>query len=212
MNSSLSIPSKNISLEIATRLLWASLVSIFAVKIYNAFVQQPSINLLLLFIGELLIVGLVIFARVATKTDYRPYALLITTVATFYFLVIEVSPDQSTRLASQLVAGLIQLSGIAWQLTAKIWLGRSFGLLPAQRGLVTSGPYRIVRHPIYLGYFVSHIGILLSFFSFWNLAIYCILYIFQILRMVEEEKLLKAAPEYQAYMRKTPYRFIPFIF
>ncbi len=212
MNSSLSLPNKNFSLEIATRLFWASLVSIFAVKIYNAFLQQPSINLLLLFMGEVLIVGLLIFARIPTKTDYRPYALLITTVATFYFLVIEVSPDQSTRLASQVVAGIIQLTGIAWQLIAKIWLGRSFGLLPAQRGLVTSGPYRLVRHPIYLGYFVSHIGILLSFFSIWNLVIYCILYLFQILRMIEEEKLLKADPDYQAYMAKTPYRFIPFVF
>jgi len=177
-----------------------------------AFAQQPNINLLLLFINEVITVGLLIFARVPTKTDYRPYAFLITTVATFYFLVIEVSPAQSTHLVAPLVAGLIQLGGFAWQLWSKIWLGRNFGLLPAQRTIVTSGPYRLVRHPIYFGYWVSHMGTLLSFFSLWNVAIYVALYIFQGLRMIEEEKLLKNNPEYQAYLEQTPYRFIPFVF
>jgi len=212
MNNSVSLSSPSVSLEIGSRLLWAGLVSIFAVKIYIAFSQQPNINLLLLFMSEVITVGLLIFARIPTKTDYRPYALLITTVATFYFLVIEISPDQSTRLVSPLIAGLIQLAGLSWQVVAKIWLGRNFGLLPAQRGIVTSGPYRLVRHPIYLGYLVSHIGTLLSFFNLWNLAIYAALYLFQILRMVEEEKLLKNDADYQAYLNKTPYRFIPFVF
>jgi protein-S-isoprenylcysteine O-methyltransferase Ste14 len=47
-------------------------------------------------------------------------------------------------------------------------LGRSFGLLPAQRGLVVVGPYRFVRHPIYFGYLIGHIGFLLVNFSWRN--------------------------------------------
>src|SRR5262249_24431424 len=41
-------------------------------------------------------------------------------------------------------------------------LGRCFGLFPEARGLVRSGPYRMVRHPVYLGELVSAVGLLLA--------------------------------------------------
>ena len=66
---------------------------------------------------------------------------------------------------------------------AKVVLGRSFGLLPAQRGLVTAGPYRIVRHPIYFGYLIGHIGFLLVNFSWRNAAVLALLYVAQVVRI-----------------------------
>lgn len=212
MNNSLSLPSKGVSLEIASRLFWAGLTTFFAVKMYQPFIANPSINLLLLLVSEGLIIGLLLFGRIPVKTNYRPYAFFLTTAATFYFFFIAVSTDQSVNLVSPFAAGIIQLTGIIWQIISKAFLGRSFGLLPAQRGLVTNGPYRLVRHPIYFGYFITHIGVLLSFFSLWNLAIYCMLYVVQILRMGEEEKILKNDPAYETFMKKTPYRFIPFVY
>ena len=132
--------------------------------------------------------------------------------ATFYFLFIELSNEQSTHLISATTAGWLQFSGISLQVLAKAWIGRSFGVLPANRGIVTSGPYRLVRHPIYLGYFFYHIGLLLYFFNIWNLVVYSVLYLFQVLRILEEEKLLKTSQEYQDYTTKVRYRFVPLVF
>ena len=50
----------------------------------------------------------------------------------------------------------VSIIGLAIVVAGKVALGRSFGLLPANRGVVFSGLYRVVRHPIYLGYVLTH--------------------------------------------------------
>ena len=45
-------------------------------------------------------------------------------------------------------------------IAGKLTLGRSFGLMPANRGVVSSGIYRFVRHPIYAGYLITHVAFL----------------------------------------------------
>jgi protein-S-isoprenylcysteine O-methyltransferase Ste14 len=75
------------------------------------------------------------------------------------------------------------LVSLAWVLVAKTVLGRSVDLLPAQCGFVTAGPYRIVRHPIYFGYLIGHIGFLLVNFSWRNAAVLALLYVAQVVRI-----------------------------
>jgi protein-S-isoprenylcysteine O-methyltransferase Ste14 len=51
------------------------------------------------------------------------------------------------------VAGLgLQLAGLAVCVMSLLALGRSFGFVAADRGLVTRGPYALVRHPVYASY------------------------------------------------------------
>src|SRR5438093_6767341 len=50
-------------------------------------------------------------------------------------------------------------------------LGRSFGLVPADRGLVTSGIYRVVRHPLYASYLVAELGYLIQSPRLRNVAV-----------------------------------------
>lgn len=60
---------------------------------------------------------------------------------------------------------------MATHVGAKLCLWRSFGLVAAHRGLKAGGLYAVVRHPMYAGYVISHVGYLLVAPSWWNLAI-----------------------------------------
>lgn len=89
------------------------------------------------------------------------------------------------------------------------WLGKSFSILAEARRLVTAGPYKLVRHPLYLCEGIALIGIALQVFSPLAVAITFFILSMQFRRMHnEEEVLLSVFPEYQDYAARTP-RVIP---
>lgn len=88
-------------------------------------------------------------------------------------------------------------------------LGRSFSILPESRKLVTKGPYKYVRHPLYVAEAVSSVGQMILFLSVGAVALVIVQTLFQLVRIHYEEKVLtKNFPEYRAYAKKTA-RFIP---
>ena len=106
----------------------------------------------------------------------------------------------------------LMLSGLALSIASKLYLNRSFGLIAANRGVKTSGPYRFVRHPMYLGYIVTQIGFLLSSFSATTFGIYLLAWAFQIVRVREEESVLGTDPEYRDFSARVPTRLIPGVY
>jgi protein-S-isoprenylcysteine O-methyltransferase Ste14 len=88
-------------------------------------------------------------------------------------------------------------------------LGRSFGLVPAHRGLVTSGVYRLVRHPLYSSYVVADVGYLIQSPSAWNVGVLLAVWTCQVLRLLSEERLLARDPGYRAYCERTRWRLVP---
>jgi protein-S-isoprenylcysteine O-methyltransferase Ste14 len=166
---------------------------------------------LLLVISESYTLLLVLFARRALQRDLSPAALAATLYATFFVIALE--PQGTARLAPEWIGATLQLASMGWQFTAKVFLGRSFGLLPAQRGLVTNGPYRVVRHPIYFGYLLGHAGFLLANFSWRNLAVLGLLYVAQVVRIRREEAILAATDDdYGRYQRRVRWRLLPFVY
>ena len=94
-------------------------------------------------------------------------------------------------------------------LVAALALGRCFGVLPEARGLVTHGPYALVRHPLYLGEFAAMAGLLIASPSPRNLAAGAAFVIAQVTRMILEERALtREFPEYADYAARTP-RVVP---
>lgn len=79
-------------------------------------------------------------------------------------------------------------------------------------GLVESGPYRLIRHPMYTSVIGIAASIVANDFSLYRLMIFLILLITLLLKLDYEEKILeKRFPEYKEYRKRTK-RLIPFIF
>ncbi len=110
------------------------------------------------------------------------------------------------------LSAVLALGGSAFTVFSLATLGRCFGLFPEARGLVTRGPYRFIRHPVYLGEYVSGFGLLLPILSPWSVAVYLVFAILQLWRIVNEERALEAVfPEYAQYRQRT-WRLIPGVF
>ena len=120
--------------------------------------------------------------------------------------------------SSQVVPGLalaavsIQAIGMAFVVYSLAILRRSFGVAPQVRALVRSGPYRFIRHPLYVGEIVTLTGAVLMGPSWQKVVILMVTAAVQVYRAIQEERLLSAHdPEYAAYMTATK-RFVPGLF
>jgi len=106
----------------------------------------------------------------------------------------------------------IELFGVAFSQVSRIYMGRSFGILPGNRGIVSRGPFALVRHPIYLGWFLLTFGYLASYPSWMNCLIALAMLPFMMWRIQLEEDLLNADPDYRKYRRLVPFRLVPGIY
>jgi protein-S-isoprenylcysteine O-methyltransferase Ste14 len=97
-------------------------------------------------------------------------------------------------------------------LLAKLTLRRSFGAVAANRGVKASGPYRFVRHPMYLGYILSQAGILLAGATIRNILVVASCWLFFVWRIEAEERLLAQDEAYRDFMARTRFRLVPGVF
>lgn len=108
-----------------------------------------------------------------------------------------------------LVGEIVQVVGVLVQLGATLSLGRSFGLVPANRGVKTGGLYRFVRHPLYLAYLVNQVGYVASNPSTSNGIVLLVGLGFQVVRIRYEERLLGRDPAYRSYMGGVRWHLLP---
>lgn len=138
----------------------------------------------------------------------RASALAGLTLANLVFLFPRAQDSGALHLASLILV----LGGNYFCMVALLKLGRSLSIMPEARRLVTDGPYRYVRHPLYLAEAVVLLGIFLQFRSLPVALIVIAVLAFQFLRMHYEEGVLRAAfPEYADYARRTA-RLIPGVY
>ena len=135
--------------------------------------------------------------------------VLLTLAGTYAAWFIPLLPSGPELPVLYVASAAILLVSEALILYTLLSLGLSFSLIPQARKLVTSGPYAIVRHPLYLVEEAAVAGILLQYAWLAALPFLILHATVQIRRMQLEEKVLqKAFPDYAAYALKTS-RLIP---
>ena len=219
-------PSTGLVLDVAERAIVFLLFVYFANKMLPKFAQlivteiahpellwlaaSTNLQAALLVISELLGVFLILTRRFASTISRHPIDWALSLMAVNAPLLATPAPP-STFIPLQITTALM-IAGMIIQISAKAALWRSFGLVPANRGIKTGGPYRFLRHPMYAGYTLTHIGFLLGFPSLQNSLLYFAAFSIEVARLFREELILNQDPLYRDYAARVRYRLLPGVF
>lgn len=149
----------------------------------------------------------------AVAYDHNPVAVGAALVGSFVLYALYLVPGQSrsTDVRVLAISDVCLACGMLWAIYSLSYLRFRFSIVPEARGLVTSGPYEVVRHPIYLGEIVAGFGLVLPTLLSAHILVFAVFLGAQIARTYFEERVLRSAyPTYEAYARRTR-RLIPFI-
>jgi hypothetical protein len=192
------------------RLTIIVLFSLLAYRLAVDFHATGRVTGLLLLLSELLVVALTVVRRSAVRIDRSWKARFLTGLSAAGPLLFR--PVSANGLVADAFTATITTVGLLVSLAGKLSLGRSFGLMPANRGIVCAGLYRFVRHPIYTGYLITHVAFLVAHPSLWNAAIILVADTALLTRAVREERTLRSDPEYSRYLGNVRWRVCPGLF
>ena len=126
-------------------------------------------------------------------------------VGTFLLMMLIVLPVENLGSAQRIISTGLIVIGTLSSAYCLYWLGRSFSIMATARGLVTHGPYSIVRHPLYFAEALTAVGLVLSNGSLLALLLGVVQFAFQFRRMQNEEKILRQTfSEYDDYAKRVP--------
>jgi protein-S-isoprenylcysteine O-methyltransferase Ste14 len=130
---------------------------------------------------------------------FRPIALLL-----------EVQPALNRSTIALEASNILVILGVGLSVYSLLFLRFNFSIMPEARHMVSHGPYRVVRHPIYLGEILSGAGLVLALPSWFSVVILLSFIAAQLYRTrIEEEVLASAFPDYRVYSEVTRFRLIP---
>ena len=196
--------------DTAARTIVVALFTVMAVRLGLDFVQTGRLTGLLLLASEALVVVLTVFRRAPASVDRSMQARVLTAISMLGPPLVR--PTADPGIAPELLTVLVSAAGLLVVIGGKLSLGRSFGLMPANRGVVSTGLYRLVRHPIYMGYLVTHCAFVAANPTRWNLLLLVTADAALLARAVCEERTLAGDPQYRAYQGLVRWRVLPGVF
>jgi len=139
--------------------------------------------------------------RKARGIEPRISALL----GSFLCLALVFLPKADLGPILSITSTVLIVTGASLSFAVLRWLGRSFSIMAEARRLVTEGPYRVLRHALYICEGIATAGVMLQVISPVAVLIVIAAWMVQYRRMTNEEKILSTAfPEYRAYAARTP--------
>ena len=186
------------------------LFTLLSINLLADFMRTGRVTGLLLLAGEALVVVLTVVRRRARLVDRSVTAAVMTTLSLAGSPLLRAS--NAVPLAPDALTAMVSAVGLILVIVGKMALGRSFGVVPANRGVVVHGPYGVVRHPIYTGYLITHAGFLLANPMPWNVGLIVVADAALVVRALMEERILKADAEYQGYCQRVGWHLVPGVF
>jgi protein-S-isoprenylcysteine O-methyltransferase Ste14 len=156
-----------------------------------------------------LLVWMFLTRRRSHATSQRPVDWVVATLGGWLPLVMR--PHSTGGLVEWWGTG-IQMMGLLCVIVSFSTLGRSFGVVAANRGLKVGGPYRFVRHPIYFSHSITILGFVIANLWWFNISVFIAVTLFQVLRIAAEERILTETSEYASYKERVRWRLLPGIY
>ena len=197
-------------LDATEKYVLASVFVFFTYRMIHGYVETGSPVTLIYLVDQLVVLAFILIRRPPKDLSLRVDDWFVGFAGTF--LAILIGPPGGNAIAAPVVVVALLGIGFLIHLSAKLALRRSFGVVAANRGVKASGPYRLVRHPMYLGYIVSQLGILLAGPTAANVAVVAACWALYVFRIVAEERVLLRDEAYGAFAAKTRFRLLPGIY
>lgn len=126
-------------------------------------------------------------------------------VGTFVMMLLIVLPAGEISAAMQMLSTVLIIVGTVLSVYCLRQLGKSFSIMATARELVTEGPYKIIRHPLYGAEVITIVGVTIGHWSASAALLGLVWLALQIRRAQNEERVLRASfPEYGDYARRVP--------
>ncbi|MBU0823271.1 MAG: isoprenylcysteine carboxylmethyltransferase family protein [Alphaproteobacteria bacterium] len=199
-----------LGLDLLEKVVVVTLLGTLASRLIPSAIETGHYQNWFILLAEGCVVFFVLFRRATNNISLRPLDWALGFGGTLAPMLVIASSD--TPLVPLALCSFLIVGGMLFQVYAKFTLRRSFGVIAANRGVKVSGPYRFMRHPMYAGYAITHLGFLLSGPNYWNFAVYTLALTLNISRILAEERVLLADPAYQEFSQKVRYRLAPYLF
>ncbi len=196
--------------DLCARAVIVVLFSMMTLSLARDFLATGRVTGPMLVVSELLVVVLTLVRRHAAAVDRGFRARALTALSLLGPPLTR--PAALAALAPQLLTALLSVAGLIVIIGGKLSLGRSFGLIPANRGVVSTGLYRLVRHPIYAGYILTHVAFVAANPSPWNIVLLTAADVALLARAACEEATLAKDAAYREYQTTVRWRVCPGLF
>jgi protein-S-isoprenylcysteine O-methyltransferase Ste14 len=188
------------------------LFGVTAAEFALLFVLTPTFTLTdwIYVLQNLLVLGVALTRRPPELQD-RTLASSVAVIVAYAYAYAQVAclrwiPGEPVWPAGGLV--LVMLAACL-SLASLLSLGRRFGVRPALRSLETKGPYRVIRHPMYLAYALADIGYNLQEWNWGTVLLVLAGWASLLYRIRAEERVLSRSADWPAYISRVRYRLLP---
>lgn len=156
-----------------------------------------------------LIVGVLFLLRTSEVVggSLRSLLICVPSIITYAVAFRLATPTSDWSLA----ANIVVVCGSVWTVVSFAFLGRCFAIFPAFRNVVQGGPYRLIRHPAYLGELVLLAACLVASPTLALAGLVLLTIVFLVIRILDEEQLLMQQAKYRQYAETVRWRLLPFV-